>query len=88
MMMRPGVMSQVKLKLTDGFHFLDLMLAAHCTVLFVSMPPKRLFGFFYFHFSFTIFLRHLHYNQVYMHYVLTTRMVKDASKRYPHVYNN
>ena len=83
MMMRPGVMSQVKLKLTDGFHFLGLMLAAHCTVLFVSMPPKRLFGFFCFHFSFTIFLR-----LVYMHYVLTTHMVKDASKRYPHVYNN
>ena len=29
------------------------------------MPSKRLFGYLYFHFSFTIFLRHVHCNQVY-----------------------
>ena len=35
----------------------------HTRAVFASMPPKRLFGFFDFYFSFTIFLRHLHYNQ-------------------------
>ena len=38
--------------------------------------------------GFTIFLRHVHCNQVQMRYVLTTGMIKMAEKRYPHVYNN
>ena len=41
-------------------------------------------AFLYFYLSFTIFLWHVHCNQVYMRYVLTTRMVKMAEKRYPH----